>query len=47
MQAGMADSTEGNQVFLGIIARLAAELLVVNLKIRHGAAGLASPAVTA
>ena len=47
MQAGMTDSTKGNQVLLGIIAGLTAEFLVVNLKIPHGAAGLASPAVTA
>jgi hypothetical protein len=47
MQAGMTDSTKGNQVLLGIIAGLTAEFLVVNLKIRHGAAGLASPTITA
>jgi hypothetical protein len=45
MQAGMADNTEGDQVLFGIIAGLTAEFLVVNLKIRHGAAGLASPAI--
>jgi hypothetical protein len=47
MQAGMTNSTEGDQVLLRIIAGLAAKLLVVNLKIRHGAARLAPPAVTA
>jgi hypothetical protein len=45
MQAGVADSTKGDQVLLGIIARLAAKFLVVNLKIRHCAATLASPAI--
>ncbi|HXP79852.1 MAG TPA: hypothetical protein VN976_08095 [Verrucomicrobiae bacterium] len=43
----MAAGTQGNQVFSGIITGLAAEFLVVNLKIRHRAAGLASPAIPA
>jgi hypothetical protein len=47
MQAGVADSTKGDQVLLGIIAGLTAEFLVVNLKIRHSAARLASPPVAA
>jgi len=47
MQAGMTNSTKGDQVLLGIISIVAAELLVVNLKIRHGSASLASPAVAA
>jgi hypothetical protein len=47
MQAGVADSTKGDQVLLGIITGLTAELLVVNLKIGHSAARLASPTVAA
>jgi hypothetical protein len=47
MQAGMTNSTKDDQVFLGIIARMTAELLVVDFKVRHGAAGLAPPTVTA
>jgi len=41
----MANRTECYQILLRIIAGLAAEFLVVNLKIRHGAAGLASPTI--
>jgi hypothetical protein len=43
----MASRAEGDQILLGIVARLAAKLFVVNLKIRHVAARLASPAVPA
>ena len=41
----MASGTQGDQVLFGIIAALAAKFLVVNLKIRPGAATLASPAI--
>ena len=34
-----------DQVFLGVGPRIAAELLVVHLKIRHSATGLTPPAV--
>jgi hypothetical protein len=47
VQVGMTNSTKGDQVLLGVITGMAAELLVVNLKIRHGSATLASPTVTA
>jgi len=43
----VARSAECNQIFLRIIARSAAEFSVVNLEIRHSAARLTSPAVTA
>jgi hypothetical protein len=43
VDAGVARTAKRNQVFFRISAGLAAELLVVNLKIRHAAAGLASP----
>jgi hypothetical protein len=39
--------TERNQVLLGIIAAMAAKILVVNLKVRPGPARLTSPTVTA
>jgi len=41
----MALPAYGNQVLFSIIAGLAAKFLVVNFKIRHGAARLASPGV--
>ena len=43
----MAYRAEGDQILFGIVPRLAAKLLVVNLEIRHRAARLASPAVAA
>ena len=43
----MAFGTEGDQIVLGIVPRLAAKLFVVNLKIGHRATRLASPAVPA
>jgi hypothetical protein len=42
---GMAFRTEGNQIRLGIIPSMAAELLMVDFQIRHCTAGLASPAI--
>ena len=41
----MAACTECNQVFLGIIAALATEFLVVDLQILSGTTDLASPAI--
>ena len=46
MHQRVTSAAESNQVFLGIIAALAAKFLVVNLQIRSGATRLASPAVT-
>jgi hypothetical protein len=43
----MASRAEGDEIFLGIRPGLAAELRVVNFKIGHCSARLASPAVTA
>ena len=34
-----------NQVFFRVIARVTAELLVVNLKVLHGSTGLAPPSI--
>src|SRR5579872_1843224 len=45
MQDVMANSTECNQVLLGIIAGLATEFFVMDFKIGHCATRLASPAV--
>ncbi len=47
MNPSMTSGAEGDEIFLGIGPGLAAELFVVNLKIEHCAAGLASPAVAA
>ena len=47
MHSGMACDAKSNQVVLGIITRLTAEFLVVNLKVRHRAAELAPPAIAA
>jgi hypothetical protein len=41
----MTSRAEGDEIFLEIRPRLAAELFVVNFKIEHRAARLASPAV--
>jgi hypothetical protein len=43
----MAYRAEGDQIFFGIVPRLAAKLFVVNFKIGHRAARLASPTVAA
>jgi hypothetical protein len=43
----MASRAKSDQVFLGIGSGLAAKLSVVNLKVGHTAARLASPAVPA
>jgi hypothetical protein len=42
---GMASRAEGDEIFLGIRPGLAAELRVVNFKVGHRSARLASPAV--
>jgi hypothetical protein len=44
---GVAYRAESDQILFGIVPGLAAELLVMNLKIGHRAAGLASPVVSA
>jgi len=41
----MAPGAERDQVFFTIVAGVATEFLMVNLKIRHGAARLASPTI--
>jgi hypothetical protein len=41
----VACGTERDQVLLGVISGLAAMLLMMNLKVRGCAAGLASPAI--
>ena len=46
VQVSMTVAAQGDQVLLGIISGLAAELFVVNFEIRHRAARLASPAVS-
>jgi hypothetical protein len=43
----MTSRAEGDEIFLGIRSGLAAELRVVNFKIGHRSARLASPAVAA
>jgi hypothetical protein len=45
MHGGVACSTEGNQILARIIAGVAAKFLVVNLKVGHRAARLASPTI--
>jgi hypothetical protein len=47
MNSGVACSAEGNEILGTIIAGSAAKSFVVNLKIGHHAAELASPAVAA
>jgi hypothetical protein len=47
MHGGMAFAAQRDQVLLRIVARMAAKLLVVNLKIGHRAARLAFPAIPA
>ena len=41
----VACGTERNQVLLGVVSGQAAMLLMMNLKVRRCAAGLASPAI--
>jgi hypothetical protein len=43
----MAYRAESDQIVFGIVPRLATKLFVMNLKIRHCAARLASPTVAA
>ncbi len=45
MYTGVTANTEGNQILARIVAGLAPELVVVDLKVGHRAARLASPAV--
>jgi hypothetical protein len=47
VDGGVTPGTKRNQVLLTIIAGMTAKFLVVNFKIRHGAARLAFPAVAA
>jgi hypothetical protein len=46
MSAGVTLGTERDEIQLGIFARKAAKLLMVNLQIRHRAARLTPPAVS-
>ncbi len=43
MHSGVACRAQRDQVFLGVASRMAAELPVVHLKIRHRATGLTPP----
>jgi hypothetical protein len=45
MKACMAPRTERNQILFGVLAGVTAEFFVVNLQIRHRAAGLTAPAI--
>src|SRR5712692_525945 len=45
MHSGVACRAQRDQVFLGVASRMAAELPVVHLKIRHRATGLTPPTV--
>jgi hypothetical protein len=45
MDAGMAPCTDRNQVFFGVVARVATKFFVVDFQVRHCAAGLTSPAI--
>jgi hypothetical protein len=45
MYTGVTANTEGNQILARIVAGLAAKLFVVDLKVGHRAARLASPAI--
>jgi hypothetical protein len=47
MHADVAWGTKGDQILFRIISGLTAKFFVVDLKIRHGAARLASPIVAA
>jgi hypothetical protein len=46
VDTGMAACTKGDQILHRVVAGVAAKCLVVNLKIRHRAATLASPTVS-
>jgi hypothetical protein len=46
MHAGMALRAERDQVLLGVVAGMAAKLLMVDLQVRHRAARLTPPAIT-
>ena len=46
VDSGMASCAKGDQILLRVVPGLAAEFLVMHLKIRHRAATLASPAVS-
>ena len=46
MYSNVTGHTKRNQIVFRIVARLAPEFLVVNLEVRHGSAGLASPGIT-
>ena len=43
MNAGVARGAEGNEIELGIVARLTPRLFMVDFQGRHRAAGLTSP----
>jgi hypothetical protein len=45
VSAGVTLGTERDEIQLGIFARMAAQFLMVNLQVRHRAAGLTPPAV--
>jgi hypothetical protein len=45
MHSRVACVTQRDQIFLRIVARVAAEILVVHLEVGHRAARLASPAI--
>jgi len=45
MNSGAAWRAERYQILLGIVSRVTAKLLVVHLKIRHGATGLTPPTI--
>jgi hypothetical protein len=47
MCSGMTRSAKGYEVLLGVVAGMTAELCVVDLQIRRGAAPLTPPAVAA
>jgi len=46
MDPPVAVIAQSDQILLGVVPRPAAKCLVVHLKMRHGAATLASPAVS-
>jgi len=47
VQFGVALLTEREKVQFGVISGMAAEILVVNLQVRHRSAKLTSPSVSA
>jgi len=46
VHTAVAGTAKCNQVLLDIFARQAAKFLVVDFKVRHRSAGLASPSIT-